>query len=109
LFGRCGLAKYKKDAGTTGGDIGQCEGAIGVADRSKLDSLSKTKKRLEKLLNAEIRLQEFCRKLKDHLDTASLPEKREILDMLAIKVTATTETISIEGVIPLETTPPRLI
>ena len=39
------------------------------------------------------------------MDSASIQEKRDIPEMLAIKVTATTEAISIEGIIPLETIP----
>jgi hypothetical protein len=40
------------------------------------------------------------------LDAASNQERKDILDMLVIKVIATPEAINIEGVIPLETTPP---
>jgi hypothetical protein len=42
------------------------------------------------------------------LDAASNQERKDILDMLVIKVIATPEAINIEGVIPLETTPPEL-
>ena len=38
------------------------------------------------------------------LDKATFKDKREILEMLAIKVTATPEHIHIQGVIPLEAT-----
>jgi site-specific DNA recombinase len=75
------------------------------ADSLKMDILSKTKERINSLENAEIKLEEYCQKLKNQLDSASYQDKMDILDMLAIKVVATPESINIEGVIPLETTP----
>jgi len=45
-------------------------------------------------------------------DDASYQDKRDILDildMLAIKVTATPETVNIVGIIPLETTPAQTL
>ncbi|MEE8194313.1 MAG: hypothetical protein V3T73_02275, partial [Dehalococcoidales bacterium] len=40
-----------------------------------------------------------------NLDNATYQDKREILEMLAIKVTATLEQIDVHGIIPLEDTP----
>ena len=52
----------------------------------------------------EKKLAEYCQRLGTALDTASYQDKRNILDMLAIKVTATTDTVSLDGIIPLEAT-----
>jgi len=57
------------------------------------------------LKKAEIKLSKYCTLLKDRLDSATIQEKRDILDMLAIKVTATTGAMNIEGIIPLKTIP----
>ena len=65
----------------------------------------KTKNKITSLKKAEIELSECCNILKDRLDFVSIQEKREILDMLAINVMATTEAINIEGIIPLATIP----
>jgi site-specific DNA recombinase len=75
------------------------------SDRLKLDSLLKTKGKIVALKKAEMKLSEYCNLLKDRLDSASIQEKRDILDMLAIKVTATPNAINIEGIIPLEIIP----
>ena len=48
-----------------------------------------------------------CQQLKSQLDSASYQDKRDILDMLAIKATATQDGVNIEGIIPLETAPPK--
>jgi predicted RNase H-like nuclease (RuvC/YqgF family) len=74
------------------------------ADKLKLDDYTRTKEHLENLENAEIRLAEYCQRLRHDLDNATFYEKREILEMLAIKVIATPEHINVEGVIPLEAT-----
>ncbi len=78
------------------------------SDRSKLDTLVKTKEKIAALKKAEIKLAEFCKTLKGQLDLASYEEKRDILDMLAIKVTAKLDDIDIEGIIPLKTIPSEL-
>ena len=62
--------------------------------------------RLLQLKEAEIKLSKYCNLLRDRFDSASIQEKRYILDMLAIKVTATTDATNIEGIIPLKTIPP---
>jgi hypothetical protein len=65
------------------------------SDRFKLDNLVKTKEKITALNRAEIKLFEYCRLLQDRLDSANLQEKRDILDILAIQVTATTDAINI--------------
>ena len=74
-------------------------------DEQKLENYARTKERVENLTSAEIRLDEYCQRLRYDLDNATYQEKREILGMLAIKVVATSEHINVEGVIPLEATP----
>jgi len=75
------------------------------SDRQKLDDLVKTKEKIAKLKKAEVKLSKYCNLLKDRLDSASIQEKRDTLDMLAMKVTATTGAINIEGIILLKTIP----
>ncbi|MFC2040435.1 recombinase family protein [Chloroflexota bacterium] len=75
------------------------------SDRLKLDNLVKTKGKIAKLKKAEIKLSDYCNLLMDRLSSAGIQEKRDILDMLAIKVTATVDAIDIEGIIPLKTVP----
>ncbi len=75
------------------------------ADKQKNENYIKTKERLGSLERAEIKLAEYCQRLRHNLDNATYQEKREILEMLAIKVTATPEHIDIQGVIPLESMP----
>ena len=78
-------------------------------DKLTLGSLISTKERVATLEKAEIKLTEYCQKLRNNLDSASYQDKRDILDMLAIKVTATPEAINIDGIIPLETTPTQTL
>ena len=75
------------------------------SDKLKLDNLIKTQEKIAALKKAEIELVEFCKTLKGQLDTATYQQKRDILDMLAIKVIASNEGAEIEGIIPLEKIP----
>ena len=83
----------------------RCQTKEMESDRDKPDELIKTKNEITSLKKAEIKLSECCNVLKNRLDAASIQEKRDILEVLESKVTATTETINIEGIIPLETIP----
>jgi len=74
------------------------------ADKAALHKLVADRERIAALGNAEVKLSEYCERLKHDLDSASYENKRDMLDMLAIKVTATADAIEIEGVIPLEPT-----
>ena len=71
-------------------------------DKEKMQNIAVIKERVANLEKAEIKLSEYCQRLESDLDSASHQDKRDILDMLAIKVTATTEAISVDGIIPLE-------
>ncbi len=75
------------------------------ADEKKIKDYVETKERLKSLERAEIKLAEYCQRLRHNLDNATYQEKRDILEMLAIRVTATPEHIDIQGVIPLESMP----
>ena len=74
------------------------------ADKEQLEGYMRTKERIANLEKAEIKLAEYCQQLRQDLDAATYQDKRAILDMLAIKVTATPGHIDIEGIIPLEPT-----
>jgi site-specific DNA recombinase len=74
------------------------------SDKQKLGSYVLTKERIASLENAELKLKDYCRQLHKDLDNATFQEKRDILEMLAIKVTATPEQVEIQGVILLDTT-----
>jgi len=63
-----------------------------------------TRERIASLEKAELQLKDYCQRLHRNLDNASYQDKREILEMLAIKVTATLERIDVHGIIPLEAT-----
>jgi len=63
------------------------------------------KERIANLEKAELKLKNYCQRLHENLDNATHKYKREILKMLAIKVTATPERIDVHGIIPIEATP----
>ena len=64
-----------------------------------------TRDRMASLEKAELQLKDYCQRLHENLGNPTYQDKREILEMLAIKVTATPERIDVQGIIPLETTP----
>ena len=74
------------------------------SDEQKLENYVFTKERIASLEDAELKLKDYCQQLGKDLDNATFQDKRSILEMLAIKVTATPEQINIQGVIPLDTT-----
>lgn len=71
-------------------------------DKDSLENYCRTRERIATLKQAEIRLAAYCEQLKSDLDAASFEDKRGILDMLAIKVSATPESVDIQGLIPLD-------
>ena len=66
-------------------------------DKDSLENYCRTRERIATLKQAEIRLAAYCEQLKSDLDAASFEDKRGILDMLAIKVSATPESVDIQG------------
>lgn len=73
-------------------------------DEQQLENYILTKDRIANLENAELQLKDYCQRLNKNLDNAAYQEKREVLEMLAIKVTAAPETVTVNGIIPLEST-----
>ncbi len=74
-------------------------------DKQQLENYIFTKERIANLEKAELQLRDYCQRLHKNLDDAAYQDKREILEMLAIKINATPERIDVHGIIPLETTP----
>ncbi len=52
--------------------------------------------------DAEIKLNEFCQRVRQNLDNATIQDKRLALEALDIRVTASTRSIDIKGIIPVE-------
>jgi site-specific DNA recombinase len=76
------------------------------ADRNtqqeRLTELEKSKKALQELQHAEVKLNELCEALRRQIDGASSETKRLALEALAIKVYATRKIIDIQGIIPVD-------
>jgi len=63
------------------------------ADEEELSRLCQTKDQLERLVKAEIRLNEWCATVRGNLDQCTIQDKRLALDALGIKVIASKEQI----------------
>ena len=74
------------------------------SDQQQLENYVLTKERIANLEKAELQLKDYCQRLHRNLDNATCEDKREVLEMLAIKVTATPERVDVHGIIPLEAT-----
>ena len=74
------------------------------ADQQQVAGYLSTREHLRDLENAEARLHDCCQRLHRYLNDSTMDEKRDTLEMLAIKVTATADRVDIAGVIPLEPT-----
>ncbi len=72
------------------------------SDQQQLENYIRTRQEMERLEQTEINLAKYCAQVRDNLDNADYQEMREVLDMLGIKVNATPEQVSIEGIIPLD-------
>ena len=76
------------------------------ADRNtqqeRLAELEKSKKALQELQHAEVKLNELCEALRRQIDGASNETKHLALEALAIKVYATRKSIDIQGIIPVD-------
>lgn len=73
-------------------------------DEEKLANLCRAKEQLTKLAKAEIKLNEFCQRVRLNLSECSFADKRLVLEALDIKVIATPEQVEIKGAIPIEAT-----
>jgi len=72
------------------------------ADEEQLARLCETKEQLAKLANAEIKLNEFCARVRENLAQCTIQDKRLALDALDIEVTATPERIDIKDLVPID-------
>ena len=72
------------------------------ADEVALYRIKETKARLSHIADAEIKLNEFCQRVRQNLDNATIHDKRLALEALDIRVTASNQSIDIKGIIPVE-------
>ncbi len=72
------------------------------SDEEELQKLKKTTEKLSHITDAEIKLNEFCQRVRQNLDNATIQDKRLALETLDIRVTASTQSIEIKGIIPIE-------
>jgi hypothetical protein len=72
------------------------------ADKEELQRIKETKDKLLHIADAEIKLNEFCQRVCQNLDNATIHDKRLALEALDIRVTASTQIIDIKGIIPVE-------
>ena len=72
------------------------------ADEEELQRIKETKDRLSHIADAEIKLNEFCQRVWQNLDNATIQDKRLALDALDIRITASIQGIEIKGIIPVE-------
>jgi site-specific DNA recombinase len=71
-------------------------------DEERLAQLQQSREQLTKIANAEIKLNEFCERVRQNLEKCTFQEKRLALDALDIKVVATQQGIDIKGSIPIK-------
>jgi len=72
------------------------------SDQDQLSQLVRAKERLASLLNAEIKLSEFCERVRQNISHCGINERRLALDALGVKITASKDRIDIQGAIPVE-------
>jgi len=73
-------------------------------DEEELRQMQETKAKISNIEDAEIKLNEFCQRVRKNLDNATIQDKRLALDALDIRITASKQKIDIKGVIPIEMT-----
>jgi hypothetical protein len=71
-------------------------------EQEHLAELEKSKKTLQELQQAEVKLNDFCEVIRHQIDCSSNETKHLALDALDVKVYATRDSVNIQGVIPLE-------
>lgn len=72
------------------------------ANQERLAELEKSKKTLQELQQAEIKLNDFCEAIRQQIDCSSNETKRLALDALDVKVYATRDSVNIQGIIPVD-------
>ena len=72
------------------------------SDQEQLSQLGQAKERLANLMNAEIKLDQFCERVRQNLLQCSTNERRLALDALGVKIIAGQDRIDIHGMMPVE-------
>jgi site-specific DNA recombinase len=72
------------------------------SDQEQLSQLGQAKERLANLMNAEIKLDQFCERVRQNLLQCSTNERRLALDALGVKIIAGQDRIDIHGMMPIE-------
>lgn len=70
-------------------------------DEASLLVLNQARERICKLGQAEMKLNDYCERVRQNLGQCTLQDKRLALDALDIKVVSTQESTEIKGVIPI--------
>lgn len=71
-------------------------------EQEHLVELEKSKKTLQELQQAEVKLNDFCEAIRYQIDCSSNETKRLALDALDVKVNATRDSVNIQGIIPVD-------
>jgi site-specific DNA recombinase len=71
------------------------------SDKEQLVDYIRIRDEMNRLANTEIKLNEFCERVRQNLAQCTLEDKRLALDALDVKVIATREHIEISGVVPI--------
>ncbi len=82
--------------------------SLQIEDEAKLNDLLKTRGNLASLANAKVKFGKLYGQVLQNLDNADLELKRLALDALDTKVYASTDSIEIKGVMPLELALPTI-
>ena len=82
--------------------------SLQIEDEAKLNDLLKTRGNLASLANAKVKFGKLYDQVLQNLDNADLELKRLALDALDTKVYASTDSIEIKGVMPLELALPTI-
>jgi site-specific DNA recombinase len=74
------------------------------ADQKELQKFKETRAWLSHAVDVETNLSEFCQRVRQNLENATIQDKRLALDALDIRVKASAQSIEIKGIIPVEIT-----
>jgi site-specific DNA recombinase len=72
------------------------------ADEQELQRIKEAKDRLSYIADAEIKLNEFCQRVRHNLRSATIQDKRLALEALDIRITASNQRMDIKGIVPVE-------
>ncbi|MFC1899518.1 hypothetical protein ACFLXP_04225 [Chloroflexota bacterium] len=67
-----------------------------------MQKIKEIKANLSHIADAQEKLNEFCQKVRQNMDNATLQDKRLAMKALDIRVAASTQNIDIIGIIPVE-------